>query len=466
MIYVYQDTSQPQLPLVAEYLESGYSSLQDFAVSVQSNSHVERVLATDQAITFTNVYTEPSLAPVLDWYREKNIKSMVCIRTSYQGKPNGVLSLHQCDSYRNWLSSEIELIEAVAAQVGIAVAQASLLDKETRTAAQLAEQNTALQLSEARANTKATELEQALEELQRTQAQLVQTEKMSSLGELVAGVAHEINNPVSFITGNINYACEYIQDLLQVVNLYQQHYPEPVEVIQDEVEEVDLEFVIKDLPNLMRSMKVGADRLHEIVLSLRNFSRLDEAEMKPVDIHEGIDSTLLILKNRLKAKGESPEIQVIKEYGVLPLVECYAGQLNQVFMNLISNAIDALESKGDGEQEKGNSSQLDCGKNQPVNQFLPTSPTIKISTEANSRNWVVIRIADNGAGMTEEVQQKLFDPFFTTKPLGKGTGLGLSISYQIIVEKHGGKLQCISELGQGTQFIIGMPIRHPNKEMV
>jgi signal transduction histidine kinase len=287
---------------------------------------------------------------------------------------------------------------------------------------------------------------------------------MSSLGELVAGVAHEINNPVSFITGNINYACEYIQDLLQVVNLYQQHYPEPVEVIQDEVEEVDLEFVIKDLPNLMRSMKVGADRLHEIVLSLRNFSRLDEAEMKPVDIHEGIDSTLLILKNRLKAKGESPEIQVIKEYGVLPLVECYAGQLNQVFMNLISNAIDALESKG--EEEKDNSFQPNWEKNQQVNQSLTTAPTIKISTEASSRDWVVIRIADNGAGMTEEVQQKLFDPFFTTKPLGKGTGLGLSISYQIIVEKHGGKLQCISKLGQGTQFVIGIPMRHPDKEMV
>lgn len=464
MIYLYQDTPQPQLPLVAEYLESGYSSLHGFTGSVQGNLHAERVLANDQAIAFTNVYAEPSLATALDWYREKNIKSMVCIRTSYQGKPNGVLSLHQCDSYRNWLSSEIELIEAVAAQVGIAVAQASLLDKETRTAAQLAEQNTALQLSEARANTKATELEQALEELQRTQAQLVQTEKMSSLGELVAGVAHEINNPVSFITGNINYACEYIQDLLQVVNLYQQHYPEPVEVIQDEVEEVDLEFVIKDLPNLMRSMKVGADRLHEIVLSLRNFSRLDEAEMKLADIHEGIDSTLLILKNRLKAKGESPEIQVIKEYGVLPLVECYAGQLNQVFMNLISNAIDALESKG--EEEKDNSFQPNCEKNQQVNQSLTTAPTIKISTEANSRNWVVIRIADNGAGMTEEVQKKLFDPFFTTKPLGKGTGLGLSISYQIIVEKHGGKLQCISKLGQGTQFIIGIPIRHPDKEMV
>jgi signal transduction histidine kinase len=431
---------------------------------VQGNLHAERVLANDQAIAFTNVYAEPSLATALDWYREKNIKSMVCIRTSYQGKPNGVLSLHQCDSYRHWLSSEIELIEAVAAQVGIAVAQASLLDKETRTAAQLAEQNTALQLSEARANTKATELEQALEELQRTQAQLVQTEKMSSLGELVAGVAHEINNPVSFITGNINYACEYIQDLLQVVNLYQQHYPEPVEVIQDEVEEVDLEFVIKDLPNLMRSMKVGADRLHEIVLSLRNFSRLDEAEMKLADIHEGIDSTLLILKNRLKAKGESPEIQVIKEYGVLPLVECYAGQLNQVFMNLISNAIDALESKG--KEEKDNSFQPNCEKNQQVNQCLITAPTIKISTEATSDNWVVIRIADNGAGMTEEVQKKLFDPFFTTKPLGKGTGLGLSISYQIIVEKHGGKLQCISKLGQGTQFVIGIPMRHPDKEMV
>ena len=447
MIHLYQDSQPPKLPLVAEYLEPGYSSLQHFEVPVKGNPHVERVLATDQAIASTNVYTDPLLETTAHLCREMDIKSLLSIRTSYQGEPNGVLGLHQCDSSRDWNSSEIELLEAVAAQVGIALAQAHLLEKQTCTAAKLTEQNLALQLSEARANTKATELEQALRELQRTQAQLVQTEKMSSLGHLVAGVAHEINNPVSFITGNINYACDYIEDLLGVVNLYRQYYPHPAEEIQEEVKEIDLEFLIKDFPKLLTSMKVGADRINQIVLSLRNFSRNDDGEMKSVDIHEGINNTLMILQNRLKAQGGSPEIKVIKEYGTLPLVECYAGQLNQVFMNLISNAIDALEEGR-------------CKNQTPLPQQGSSSPYIQISTEAKGDNRAVIRITDNGGGMTEEVQQKLFNPFFTTKPMGKGTGLGLSISYQIVVEKHRGELHCFSTPGQGTQFIIEIPIRH------
>lgn len=483
MIHLYQDAPQPRLLLVAEYLDSGYSSMQDFEeVPVQGNPHVERVLATDQAIASTDVYAEPLLEAVVQQYCATDIKSMLSIRISYQGEPNGVLSLHQCDSYRQWKNSEVELLEAVAAQVGIALAQANLLEKEKRTAAQLAEQNLALQLSEARASTKATELEQALYELQRTQAQLVQTEKMSSLGQLVAGVAHEINNPVSFITGNISYACEYIQDLLRVVKLYRQHYPQPVEVIQSESETIDLDFLIEDLPKLLKSMKVGTDRIHQIVLSLRNFSRLDESDMKPVNIHEGIDNTLMILQNRLKAKGESPEIEVIKDYGTLPAVECYPGQLNQVFMNLISNAIDALEEgrafQGASAVEglslakegvvqrleegapSGESSTLAIAGEGLFNFASGSLPCIHISTAANG-NRVVIRITDNGTGMTEEVKQKLFNPFFTTKPMGKGTGLGLSISYQIVVEKHGGQLHCFSVPGQGTQFIIEIPIEHP-----
>jgi signal transduction histidine kinase len=282
-------------------------------------------------------------------------------------------------------------------------------------------------------------LEQALRELQHTQSQLVQTEKMSSLGQLVAGMAHEINNPVGFITGNISYACDYIQDLLSVLNLYQQHYPQPAEAIQVELEQIDLDFLIKDLPKLLQSMKVGADRINQIVLALRNFSRNGEAEMKLVDIHEGIDSTLMILQNRLKAKGSSCKIQVIIEYGTLPLVECYAGQLNQVFMNLISNAIDALE------EWRGEASTL--------------LPCIQICTEAKGDNWVVIRIKDNGVGMTKDVQQKLFDPFFTTKPVGEGTGLGLSVSYQIVVEKHKGQIEVISEPGKGAEFVITIPVR-------
>jgi PAS domain S-box-containing protein len=467
LIYLYQDAPQPSLSLVTEYLEPGYSSFQDFQVPVQGNAHVERVLATDQAVASNDVYAEPLLEVAVHLCRAMEIKSMLYIRISYQGEPNGIIGLHQCDSYRIWKRSEIELLEAVAAQVGIALAQARLLEKEKSTAAQLAQQNLALQLSEARANTKATELEHALWELQRTQAQLVQTEKMSSLGQLLAGVAHEINNPVSFITGNIGYACDNIQDLLGVVNLYRQYYPQPSEVIQSEIEEIDLDFLIQDLPKLLSSIKVGADRLQEIVLSLRKFSRLDDAEMKPADIHEGIDNTLMILQNRLKAKGGSPEIKVIKEYGTLPLVECYAGQLNQVFMNLIGNAIDALESgTGGGEKILPNSGiNHQTHQTKTASRFANiSSPTIKISTEAKNNNRVMIRIKDNGLGMTEEVQQKLFSPFFTTKPVGKGTGLGLSISYQIVVEKHGGELECFSVLGQGTEFSIKIPIQHSHEK--
>jgi len=255
--------------------------------------------------------------------------------------------------------------------------------------------------------------------------------------------------------------------LLGVVNLYRQYYPQPSEVIQSEIEEIDLDFLIQDLPKLLSSIKVGADRLQEIVLSLRKFSRLDDAEMKPADIHEGIDNTLMILQNRLKAKGGSPEIKVIKEYGTLPLVECYAGQLNQVFMNLIGNAIDALESgTGGGEKILPNSGiNHQTHQTKTASRFANiSSPTIKISTEAKNNNRVMIRIKDNGLGMTEEVQQKLFSPFFTTKPVGKGTGLGLSISYQIVVEKHGGELECFSVLGQGTEFSIKIPIQHSHEK--
>ena len=472
MIYLYQAAPQPRLPLVAEYLEPGYSSLQHFEMLVNGNPYVERVLVSDQAIASTDIYAEPLLEATAHLYQAMGIKSVLAIRTSYQGESNGVLGLHQCDAYRHWESSEIELLEAVAAQVGIALAQARLLEKETTTAAQLAQQNLALQQSEARANTKATELEQALRELQQTQAQLVQTEKMSSLGLLVAGVAHEINNPVSFITGNITYACDYIQDLLGVVKLYREYYPQPAEVIQAELEEIDLDFLIKDFPKLLKSMKVGAERINQIVLSLRNFSRHDEAEMKSVDIHEGIDNTLMILQSRLKAKGKSPEIQVIKEYGMLPPIECYAGQLNQVFMNLISNAIDALEPSGVGkggvtpslEQDNVNSVAKIAGREALLLQDSYSTPTIAICTEVKGNNRVVIRITDNGMGMTEEVQQKLFNPFFTTKPIGKGTGLGLPISYQIVVEKHRGELRCCSVPGRGTQFVIELPIGHSQED--
>ena len=257
---------------------------------------------------------------------------------------------------------------------------------------------------------------------------------------MVAGIAHEINNPVTFIHGNINHTNNYALDLLHILTLYQKYYPNPPDEIRSEAEAIDLEFIIEDLPKSLKSMQVGTERINQIVTSLRNFSRLDEAERKKVNIHEGIDSTLLILQNRLKARPNIPEIKVIKCYGDLPLVECYAGQLNQVFMNIINNAIDALNDKF------SKSSNL-------------SNPEIRISTKIVNNNVVEIRIADNGLGMTEEVRQKIFDPFFTTKPVGQGTGLGLAISYQIIVEKHGGKIESFSQIGEGCEFAIAIPLQ-------
>ncbi|BDI20270.1 hypothetical protein ANSO36C_60720 [Nostoc cf. commune SO-36] len=286
---------------------------------------------------------------------------------------------------------------------------------------------------------------QLRQEAKQLASQLVHSEKMSSLGQLVAGVAHEINNPVNFISGNITYANQYIQDLLRLLQLYQQNYPNPVTEIQKETEAIDLDFLIADLPNLLTSMKVGAERITEIVLSLRNFSRLDEAEMKAVNIHEGINNTLMILEHRLKPKSNYQTIEIIKEYGDLPLVECYAGQLNQVFMNLLANAIDALEEA------------VENGAWGAKEKALLT-PQIRIHTKLTSENQVVICIGDNGIGIPEKLQKQLFEPFFTTKPVGKGTGLGLSISYQIITQKHQGTLQCISAPGQGTEFVIIIPL--------
>ncbi len=292
--------------------------------------------------------------------------------------------------------------------------------------------------AEAQLKQQALDLENALRELQQTQGQLIHSEKMSSLGQMVAGVAHEINNPVNFIHGNLIPATEYTQDLLRLLELYQQHYPHPPEEIEEEIDTIDLDFIKEDIIKLLNSMRVGTQRIREIVLSLRNFSRLDEAEFKQVDIHEGIDSTLMILQNRLKAKSNHPEIKVVKGYNPLPVIECYPGQLNQVFMNIISNAIDALEEQ--------------------IEKKSLTNPEIRIYTEVIAEKVATIKIRDNGSGIPPEIVAKLFDPFFTTKAVGKGTGLGLSISYQIVVDKHHGKLSCDSTPGEGTEFVIEIPI--------
>ncbi len=300
----------------------------------------------------------------------------------------------------------------------------------------------ALKQSAGQYRKQAAQLEKAFRDLHDTQTQLIQTEKISSLGQLVAGVAHEINNPINFIYGNITHASQYARDLLDLLHLYQEKHPNPLPEITEASEDIEVDFLIEDFPKILESMKVGADRIRDLVVSLRNFSRLDESQMKRVDIHEGIESTLLILQHRLKATASRPAIEVIKEYGDFPKIECYAGQLNQVFMNLIANAIDALEEYNSKRSAK---------------DIYSCPNTIRISTSTNS-NTVSIRIADNGLGITQEVIRNLFDPFFTTKPVGKGTGLGLSISYQIIVEKHRGKLQCISTPGDGAEFVIEIPI--------
>ncbi|MEH2198170.1 hybrid sensor histidine kinase/response regulator [Nostoc sp.] len=286
-------------------------------------------------------------------------------------------------------------------------------------------------------------LEQALAELQHTQVQLVQSEKMSALGNLVAGVAHEINNPIGFLGGNIQPALDYIKDIFGLVDLYQQKYPNPDAEIQDEIAAIDLDYIREDLPKLVGSMREGVKRIRDISTSLRTFSRADSDRPIACNIHDGIESTILILKHRLKASESRPEIQVIKEYGQIPLVECFAGQLNQVFINILANAIEALEESNIGRSF----------------EEIQTNPNwITISTQASDSKQVIISIKDNGLGMSEEIKQKIFDHLFTTKSVGKGTGLGLAIARQIIVEKHGGSITVNSTLGKGTEFVLEFPI--------
>ncbi|MBE9213369.1 AAA family ATPase [Plectonema cf. radiosum LEGE 06105] len=394
---------------------------QDIPLSV-----IHYVTRTQQPLVLKDA-TKEEIYKEDSYILRKQPKSVLCAPIFYQGKFTGIIYLENNQVTGAFTNSRLEILKLLTSQAAIAIENARLYAREQE---------------------KSQQLQQSLETLQQTQAQLVQTEKISSLGQLVAGVAHEVNNPVGFIAGNLSIANQYIEDLLQLLNLYQTNVPSPPEEIESFQEEIDLDYLLEDLPKMINSMELGTERIRDIMQSLRNFSRTDTADKKPVNVHEGIETTLMILQHRLKAKAERPTIQIIKKYEELPLVRCYSGQLNQAFMNLLANAIDALDESNEGK------TYAEIEKNPNV---------ITIRTSAKEEK-VTIQIADNGPGMTEEVRSKLFKAFFTTKPEGKGTGLGLSISYQIITEKHGGNLYCISSPGNGAEFVIELPLEVTDDE--
>lgn len=354
----------------------------------------------------------------LEMYEQFRVKAFVIVPIFVEQNLWGLLGVYQHQQPRKWDSSEVDFVEQIAAQLGVAMQHASLAASD---------------------RLKNSQLSTALMDLKTTQTQLIQTEKMSSLGQLVAGIAHEINNPINFIHANVSHLKDYSNNLLRILEEYQQHFPSPPLEIKTLLEEAEIDYLAEDLPKLCTSLSTGTQRIRSIISSLRNFSRLDEAEVKAVDLHEGIEGTLLILQHRLRTRANKISIEIVREFGALPLVECHASQVNQVFMNLLTNAIDELQSvvpKDEADRTR----------------------TLRVKTQVLNDDWVSVSIQDDGSGIPQSVVDKLFDPFFTTKPIGKGTGLGLSISYQII-EKHGGKLYCQSAVGEGSTFIIELPVK-------
>lgn len=342
----------------------------------------------------------------------------------------GLLCIHQCSTPRQWQSEEIEFVSHAAAHLGVALQQAALLEKTQQ---------------------QSIELTRTRKELKQSQTQLIHSEKMSSLGELVVGIAQEINNPMNFIYGNLTYAHQYANDLLELLMLYRQTYPDLDAQLSHRIAALDFNFLSEDFPKILASMQMGVDRIRQIVLSLRHFLHTDQADIKSVNIHDGIDSTLRLLQHRLKPQSNSAGIQVVKEYGQLPSIECYASQVNQVFMHILSNAIDALESM-----------QEPDWTNLTATRQQITLRTGLIADPQTGITRVIIRIADNGPGIAQPAQQRLFEPFFTTKP--DQSGLGLSISHQIVVEQHGGVLECYSQPGEGTEFWIEIPTQQTQQK--
>ncbi|HLO85575.1 MAG TPA: AAA family ATPase [Nostocaceae cyanobacterium] len=417
--YSYQQCELQSIPL------SNIDSLPLSLINYVSNTREDVLI--DDATTESSFATDPYII-------RHQPKSILCTPIINQGQLIGIFYLENTLTVGAFTPERLKILKLLSSQAAISLENAQLYTS--------LEEKVAVRTRELHENN--LQLQATLNELKLTQTQLIQTEKMSSLGQMVAGVAHEINNPVNFIYANIEPANEYFRDLLRILNLYQQEYPNPTAIIRETIEEIDLDFLTQDLHKILDSMHLGADRIRKIVLGLRNFSRLDEADMKPVDIHEGIDNTLMLLQPRFKEKLGKSENIVVKNYGKLPLVDCYASQLNQVFMNILSNAIDALSKR---------EPELPCTVREN------NCSQITICTQLLNQDWVRIAIQDNGLGMSEEVKKRIFDPFFTTKKVGEGTGLGLSISYQIIVDKHRGKIECISQPGKGTEFLIDIPLK-------
>ncbi|MFB2980286.1 AAA family ATPase [Microseira sp. BLCC-F43] len=421
-----------ELEVAVEYLNNAIECLSPQSVNECLHfpsaviHYVERTLET----VITDAKTHPSI--VSDrYFTQHQPQSLLCTPILNQGKLIGVLYLENSLTSQAFTSERVELLKFLCSQAAISLQNARLYQQSQTYAEQLRQ--------------KSQQLEQTLQELQTMQLQLVQKEKMSALGNLVAGVAHEINNPVGFLKGNIQPALDYIKDLFGLIDLYQEKYPNPDAEIEDEIETIDLEFLREDLPKLVSSMQEGVARIGNISTSLRTFSRADSDTPVPFNLHEGLDSTILILKHRLKANENRPEIKVIKNYGQIPNVECFAGQLNQVFMNILANAIDALEESNIGRS---------------FAEIKAEPNWIAITTECvETQNAVCVKIRDNGTGIPASVKHKIFDHLFTTKSVGKGTGLGLAIADQIVTQKHNGLLEVNSTLGQGSEFIITLPVK-------
>jgi predicted ATPase/signal transduction histidine kinase len=426
---------EQDLILVADCVDSQECNLQSTSLNNVQNlplSIINYVANSGDNVLINNASNENNYSS--DSYIINNQpKSILCTPILNQGQIIGIIYLENSLTVDVFTPERLKILKLLSSQAAISLENAQLYAS--------LESKVAIRTKEL--NAKNLQLEQTLEELKRTQIQLIQTEKMSSLGQTVAGVAHEINNPINFINANIDYTQNYINDLLKLVAAYQQEYPQPSPLIEEIIAQIDLDFLTEDSQKICSSMKNGAERIRNIVLGLRNFSRLDEAEMKAVDIHEGIENTLMLLQSRFREKLGDVENIVVKNYAQLPLVTCYASQVNQVFMNILNNAIDALSQRH---------------KQLSVTELQNHPQQIVISTQLLNAEWVRISVQDNGLGMTEEVKKRIFDPFFTTKDVGEGTGLGLSISYQIITEKHGGKLECISQPGQGAEFLIDIPL--------